>query len=101
MQDYALAQTSQIAMAVATEGSFMVLPHPPYFPDLLVAPSDFYLFPNPTNNARGTCSNLGSNEGVIDVVDEYLGNQEEGFHFEGISKLEQRRRKCIETKGDY
>ena len=39
--------------------------------------------------------------GVIDTVDEYLGDQEEGFYFEGISKLEQRWRKCIEAKGDY
>ena len=35
-----------------------------------------------------------SNKGVIDAVDEYLGDEEEGFYFEGISKLEQRWRKC-------
>ena len=36
------------------------------------------------------------------AVDEYLGDQEEGFlNFEGISKLEQRWRKCIQAKGDY
>ena len=32
---------------------------------------------------------------------EYFGDQEEGFYFEGISKLEQRWRKSIEAKGDY
>ena len=41
------------------------------------------------------------NEGVIDAVDEYLRDWEEVFYFEGISKLEQNWRKCIEAKGDY
>ena len=41
--------------------------------------------------------NFGSNEGVIDAVDEYLGDRKEGFYFEEIGKLEQRWRKCIET----
>ena len=27
---------------------------------------------------------VGSNEGVIDAVDEYLGDQEKAFYFEGI-----------------
>ena len=31
-------------------------------------------------------------------MDEYLGDQEEGFYFEGKSKLEQLWRKCIEAK---
>ena len=73
-----------------------VLPHPPYSSDLV--PSDFCLFPNLKTNLRGR--NFGSNEGVIDAVNEYLGDLEEGFYFEQISKLEQRWRKCIEAKGD-
>ena len=72
-------------------------PHPPYSPDL--ASSDFYLFPNLKTNLRGR--NFGSNEGVIDAVDEYLGDQEDAFYFEEISKLEQRWRNCIEAKGNY
>ena len=45
-------------------------------------------------------TNFGGIEGIIYVVDEYFVNQEEVFYFEGISKLEQRWRKCIEAKGD-
>ena len=97
LQDNAPAHTSQVAMAAATECGFEVLPHPPYSPDL--APSDFYLFPKLKTNLRGR--NFGSNEGVIDAVNEYLGDQDEDFYFEGISKLEQRWRKCIKMKGDY
>ena len=45
----------------------------PYSPDLV--PSDIYLFSKLKINIRGR--NFGSNEGVIDAVDEYLGNQAE------------------------
>ena len=45
--------------------------------------------------------NFGSNEGVIDAVNEYLGDQDEDFHFERISKLQQQWRKCIKVNGDY
>ena len=84
-------------MAAETEWGFEVLAHPPYSPDL--APSDFYLFPKLKTNLHGR--NLESNEGVIDAVNEYLGDQDEDFYFEGISKLEQWWRKCIKMKGDY
>ena len=67
---------------------------PLYSPDL--AHADFYLFPNLKTILR--VRNSGSNEGVIDAVDEYFGIQEEGFYFEWISKLEE---KCIEAKRDY
>ena len=68
LQDNALSHTSQFAMAAATKCNSEVLPHSPYSPAL--APLDFYLFPNLKTNSR--CKNFGSNEGVIDTVDEYL-----------------------------
>jgi histone-lysine N-methyltransferase SETMAR len=43
LHDNALAHTSQVAMAAATDCGFVILPRPPYSPDM--APSDFYLFP--------------------------------------------------------
>ena len=97
LQDNSQAHTSQVAMAVVTKCSFQVVLHPPYSPDL--SPSDFYLFPNLKTNLRGR--NFGSGECVIDAVDEYLGDQVEGFSFEGISNLEQRFRKCTEERGEY
>ena len=72
-------------MAAVTKCSFEVLPHPFYTPDL--APSGFCLFPNLKTNLIGR--NFGSNEGIIDTVEKYLGNLEEGFDFERICKLEQ------------
>ena len=94
LQGNAPAYTSQVTMAVATKCSLQVLSHPPYSPDL--APSDFYLFPYLITYLR--YRQFWSKK---DAVDEYLWDREEGFYSEGISKLEQRWRKCIEAKGDY
>ena len=44
---------------------------------------------------------MGSNEGVIEAVNQYFGDQEKAFYLEGIRKLEQRWAKCIALKGDY
>ena len=66
-----------------------------------LAPSDLYLFPNLNTNGYLSGKNFGSNEGLTDAADEYFGDQEEGFYFDGISKLEQSWRKCIKAKGDY
>ena len=62
-----------------------------------MAPSDIYLFPKLKSNLRGTQN--GSNEGVIEAANEYLGDQEKPFPLEGIRKLEQRWTKCIALKG--
>ena len=62
---------SQVA---ATECGFEILPHPPYTPDM--TPSDFYLFPKLKSHLPGTL--YGRNEGVIEAVNEYLGDQEKG-----------------------
>ena len=97
LQDNAPAHTFQVAIWLlrlnAASRSFLN----PVFSRL--TPSGFYLFRNLNTNLRGR--NFGSNEVVIDAVDEQFGDQEEGFYFEGKHKLEQLLRKCIETKGDY
>ena len=73
-------------MTAASGCGFEVLPHPPYSPGM--APRDFYLLPELKSYLRGT--QYGSNEGVTEAVNEYLRDQENAFHFEGIRKLEQR-----------
>ena len=71
LQDNAPAHTSQVAMTAATECEFEILPQPAYSD---MGPFDFYLFPKLKSHLRGT--QYGSNEGVIDAVKEYLGDQE-------------------------
>ena len=97
LQNTILAHTSQVVMAAATGCGFEVLLHHPYSTDL--APSDFYLFPKLKTNICGR--NVGSNEGATDAINEHLGDQDEDVYFIGISKLEQRWRKCIKMKADY
>jgi histone-lysine N-methyltransferase SETMAR len=66
MHDNAPAHTSQVAMAVATDCGFEILPNPPYSPDFV--PSDFYLFP------KLRCRRFGSNEGVMEAVNVIFEN---------------------------
>ena len=73
-------------MTAATESGLEILPHPPYSLDM--ASSDFYLFPKLKSHIRGI--QYGSNEGVIEAINVYFGDQENAFYFEGIRKLEQR-----------
>ena len=96
LQDNASADRSQVAMTAATECGFEILPHSTYFPDM--APSDFYLFPKLKFHLRGT--QYGSNEDVIEAVNQYMGDLEKVFYFEGIRKLEERWAKGIAMKGD-
>ena len=52
-----------------------------------MAPSDFYLFPKLKSHLRGT--QYGSDEGVIEAVNEYLGDQEKPSYLnrsEGLNR---------------
>ena len=64
-----------------------------------MAPSDFYLSPKLKPHLRVV--QYGSNEGVIETVNEYLGDQENAFFFAEVRKIEQRWAKYIALKGDY
>ena len=58
--------TPLFAVVAATKCSFKFIPHPPCSPDL--APLDLDLFPSLKTNLHSRY--FGSNEGVIDAVDE-------------------------------
>ena len=86
LQDNASDHMSQVAMTAAIKCEFKILHHSPYHLDM--APSDFYIFPKLKSHLRVT--QYGSNDGVIEAVNDYLGDQEKAFNFEGIRKLKQR-----------
>jgi hypothetical protein len=48
-------------------------------------PSDFYLFPKLKTKLRGR--RFGSNEGVMEAVNEFFEDQSREFYFEGLKKL--------------
>ena len=64
-----------------------------------MAPSDLFLFPKFKPHLRGT--QYGSNKGIIEAVNWYLGGPGKGILFKGIRKLEQRWAKNIALKGDF
>jgi histone-lysine N-methyltransferase SETMAR len=84
-------------MAAATDRGFEILPHPLYSPDL--ARFYFYLFPKLKTKLRG--GRFGSNECVIEAVNEFFEDQNREFYFKGLNKLEHSWAKCIDVKGIY
>jgi hypothetical protein len=64
----------------------------------LKAPSDFYLLPKLKTKIRGR--RFGSNEGVIEAVNDFLVDQNTEFYFEVFITLEHRWAKCIDVEGD-
>ena len=85
-------------MTGATECGFEILPHSLYSPDM--APSDFYLFPKLKSHLRGP--QYGSNDGIIEAVNEYLEDYENAVFCEDIGKLKQRwASEGFALKGDY
>jgi histone-lysine N-methyltransferase SETMAR len=84
-------------VAASIDCGFEILSHPPYSLDL--APSDFYLFPKLKTKLLGR--RFGSNEGVMEAVNELFEGKNREFYFEGLDKLEHRWTKCIDVEGDY
>jgi histone-lysine N-methyltransferase SETMAR len=64
----------------------LILSHLPYSSDL--APSDFYLYSKLKTKLCGR--RFGSNEGVMEAVNEFFEDQNREFCFEGLNKLEHR-----------
>ena len=61
----------------------------------------FSLLPVPKTEIHLRGTQYGSNQGLIEAVNKYLGDQEKVLYFEGIRKLTQRWATCIALKGDY
>jgi [histone H3]-lysine36 N-dimethyltransferase SETMAR len=96
-QDNAPSHKSGVAMAAIHDAGFEILEHPPYSPDL--APSDFFLFPKLKEQLRGT--RFLNDEEVIEVVNDWLGEQGKQFYFQCFQALQHRYEKCIRLSGDY
>ena len=73
------------------------LAHPQYSPDL--APSDYHLF-GPLKEVLRGCR-FSSDQELKEAVQAWLVAQPKTFFAEGIKKLVQRWKKCIEMQGDY
>ncbi|UYV60776.1 hypothetical protein LAZ67_1002268 [Cordylochernes scorpioides] len=79
------------------QASFEVLEHPAYSPDL--APSDYFLFGLLKKELKG--KRFDSDEDVQKVVQDFFHTLPKSAYKEGIYKLPERWRRCIESQGDY
>lgn len=97
LQDNAPPHRAHVATSAMEQCGFELLPHAPYSPDL--APSDYYLFPLLKEQLRG--KHFGSDDEVINAVEQWIKVQEKDFFWNGLNKLESRWKKCIDVFGDY
>jgi hypothetical protein len=71
-----------------------VLKHPACSPDL--APSNYYWFPNLKKDLKGTKFST-TNDSMTDA-DDWFAAQPSAFYLDGLRKLEQWSKKCVELK---
>lgn len=97
LHDNARPHTAALTVETLQKLKFEVLAHPPYSPDL--APSDYHLFGPLKEALRGR--RFTSEQELKEAVHEWLAARPKTFFFEGIQKLLQRWKKCVEKQGDY
>ncbi|UYV68016.1 K02A2.6-like [Cordylochernes scorpioides] len=90
-------QTSQICQRMKNIYGFEVLEHPAYSPDL--APSDYFLFGLLKKELKG--KRFDSDEDVQKVVQYVFHTLPKSAYKEGIYKLPERWRRCIESQDYY
>jgi histone-lysine N-methyltransferase SETMAR len=76
---------------------WMVLPHPPYSPDL--TPLDFHLFGSLKDALCGT--HFEDDNSVTEAVRKWLRKQDKSWYQQGIHSLVPRWHKAIQVDGDY
>ncbi|UYV63735.1 hypothetical protein LAZ67_2005461 [Cordylochernes scorpioides] len=97
LHDNARPHTSCKTVSIIIKLGFEVLEHPAYSPDL--APSDYFLFGLPKKELKG--KRFDSDEDVQRVVQDFFHTLPKSAYKEGIYKLPERWRRCIESQGDY
>lgn len=97
LHDNASSHTAKIVKAALDRSAFWKIDHPPYSPDL--APCDYYLFPHMKKIIRGR--RFESDNELISCVHSMLNSFTKEFFSEGMKKLIQRAKRCIELGGDY
>ncbi|UYV65300.1 hypothetical protein LAZ67_3003870 [Cordylochernes scorpioides] len=97
LHDNARTHTSCETVSTIIKFSFEVLEHPAYSPD--PAPSGYFLFGLLKKELKG--KRFDSDEDVQKVVQDFFHTLPKRAYKEGIYKLPERWRRCIESQGDY
>ncbi|UYV77143.1 hypothetical protein LAZ67_14003433 [Cordylochernes scorpioides] len=95
LHDNARPHTSCKTVSTIIKLGSEVLEHPAYSPDL--APSDYFLFGLLKKELKG--KRFDSDEDVQKVVQDFFHTFPESAYKEGIYKLPERWRRCIESQG--
>ncbi|UYV84992.1 CHN1 [Cordylochernes scorpioides] len=94
LHDNARPHTSCKTVSTIIKLGFEVLEHPAYSPDL--APSDYFLFGLLKKELKG--KQFDSDEDVQKVVQDFFHTLSKSAYKEGIYKLQERWRRCIESQ---
>ncbi|UYV67694.1 SEPT7 [Cordylochernes scorpioides] len=97
LHDNARPHTSCKTVSTIIKLGFEVLEHPAYSPDLAL--SDYFLFGLLKKELKG--KRFDSDEDVQKVVQDFFHTLPKSAYKEGIYKLPERWRRCIESQGDY
>lgn len=97
LHDNAPAHRSLVVQQYLAKHSIIVLPHPPYSPDL--APCDFELFPRMKDALKGR--RFTSTDEVKTAATEALKRVSKNGFQETFEKLYKRWQKCIVARGEY
>ncbi|UYV60749.1 hypothetical protein LAZ67_1002127 [Cordylochernes scorpioides] len=97
LHDNARPHTSCKTVSTIIKLGFEVLEHPAYSPDL--APSDYFLFGLLKKELKG--KRFDSDEDVQKVVQDFFHTLPKSAYKEGIYKLLERWRRCIESQGTH
>ncbi|UYV67139.1 hypothetical protein LAZ67_4004049 [Cordylochernes scorpioides] len=97
LHDNARPHTSCKTVSTIIKLGFEVLEHPAYSPDL--APSDYFLFGLLKKELKG--KRFDSDEDVQKVMQDFFHTLPKSAYKEGIYKLPERWRRCIESQGQF
>ena len=97
LHDNARLHTEKMTTALLDSLGWQVLPHPAYSPDL--APSDFYLFRSLQHHL--TDNHFKTIDDVNNSITEFINSKPPSFYREGICRLPEKWKKCIQTNGEY
>lgn len=97
LHDNATPHTARKTKRKLDSLGWIVLPHPPYSPDL--APTDFKLFRSLANALRE--KSFATEEEIRAFIEAFFASKSSGFFVRGFTELPEKWEDVIEYEGEY
>ena len=97
LHDNATPHTAKKTKRHLQQKKWVVLPHPPYSPD--IAPTDFKFFRSLQNSLRG--KEFKDEDEVQLFIEGFIASKSSGFFVKGFTDLPKRWKEVIENEGEY